>query len=80
MSQILVRDLDPDVVERLKKRAKANRRSLQAEVRTILEEVAERESRRVNLEDLLRIADAIKERSGPQTTDSTAILRDIRGD
>jgi plasmid stability protein len=42
MSQILVRNLDQDTVERLKRRAKTNRRSLEAEVRAILTAAAER--------------------------------------
>ena len=40
MSQLLVRDLDPAVVERLKQRAKRHRRSLQGEVKAILEAAA----------------------------------------
>lgn len=39
MAQILVRQLDDKLVERLKKRAKEHGRSLQSEVKTILEEV-----------------------------------------
>ena len=35
MSQMLVRDLDPEVLERLKMRARSNGRSLQKEVREI---------------------------------------------
>lgn len=42
MSQILVRNLSPETVERLKKRARANNRSLEAEVREILVTVASR--------------------------------------
>ncbi len=38
MAQVLVRQLDDNVVVRLKKRAKAHGRSLQSEVKTILEE------------------------------------------
>lgn len=38
MAQVLVRQLDSKVVLRLKKRAKAHGRSLQSEVKTILEE------------------------------------------
>jgi plasmid stability protein len=37
---MLVRDLDPEVVERLKERARSNGRSLQKEVRAILETAA----------------------------------------
>ena len=40
MAQILVRDLKKDVVERLKKRARADGRSLQSEVKFILERAA----------------------------------------
>jgi plasmid stability protein len=40
MAQIIVRNLDDAVVERLKARAKANGRSLEAEVRQILEQSA----------------------------------------
>ncbi len=38
MAQILVRQLDDKLVERLKKRAKEHGRSLQSEAKTILEE------------------------------------------
>ena len=41
MAQMLVRDLDPEVVERLKERARSNGRSLQKEVRAILEGAAQ---------------------------------------
>ncbi len=40
MSQVLVRDLDPAVLERLKQRAAQSGRSLQAELKTILENAA----------------------------------------
>ena len=40
MAQILVRGLDDEVVKRLKRRAKEAGRSLQAEVRLILEDAA----------------------------------------
>jgi antitoxin FitA len=39
MAQILVRYLDKKMVERLKRRAKRNARSLQSEVKTMLEQV-----------------------------------------
>lgn len=38
MSQVLVRGLDPAVIRRLKLRARRNRRSLQAELKCILEQ------------------------------------------
>lgn len=76
MSQILVRNLDPETVERLKMRARANRRSLQAEVRDILEREALR--RRLSREEMLAIVDGIRERSGPQTSDSVDLIREDR--
>lgn len=76
MSQILVRDLDPDVVKRLKERAKRNHRSLQAEVRLILENAA---PPRIDRETFLEIARQIREEAGPQTTDSVELLREGRG-
>lgn len=38
MAQVLVRQLDGKIVDRLKKRAKEHGRSLQSEVKTILED------------------------------------------
>jgi plasmid stability protein len=40
MSQVLVRDLDPAVLQRLKQRAARSGRSLQAELKSILENAA----------------------------------------
>ena len=40
MSQVLIRDLDPEVIEHLKQRAAKHGRSLQAELKTILEQTA----------------------------------------
>jgi plasmid stability protein len=77
MAQILIRDLDPKTVEQLKELAKRNRRSLEAEVRRILEDAAKRE-RRLTVEELLKIADSIREASGPQSSDSTELIREDR--
>ncbi|HLF81830.1 MAG TPA: hypothetical protein VI410_08680 [Anaerolineales bacterium] len=78
MSQILIRDLSPDTVEQLKERAKRNRRSLQAELRLLLEEAALRERRRVHREEYLRIIDRIRAASGHQVTDSVDLIREDR--
>lgn len=40
MAQVLIRDLDPKVVDRLKERALGHGRSLEAELRAILEGAA----------------------------------------
>ncbi len=44
MPQLLVRDLSPEVIEQLKKRARRNGRSMQSEVKTIIEKAAQAES------------------------------------
>jgi plasmid stability protein len=77
MAQILIRNLSPETVEQLKELAKRNRRSLEAEVRGILEDAARRE-RRLTVEELLKIADSIREASGPQSSDSTDLIREDR--
>jgi len=41
MPDILVRDIDPEKLERLKARAKKNGRSLQSEAKLLIEEAAE---------------------------------------
>jgi antitoxin FitA len=40
MAQVLIRELDATVIDALKRRAASNRRSLQAELKAILEEQA----------------------------------------
>jgi plasmid stability protein len=75
MAQVLVRGLSDEVVEQLKALASRRHRSLEAEVRLILEEVAQRERKR---EEFWRLADEIRLRSGPQTTDSVDLLREDR--
>lgn len=40
MPQILVRDLDPTVIKKLKSRARHHHRSLQAELKDVLEQAA----------------------------------------
>jgi plasmid stability protein len=76
MSQILVRDLAPDVVESLKRRAKANGRSLQAEVKEILERSAE--PTRLSREEFLAIMDRIRSQAPPQRSDSVDLIREDR--
>ena len=77
MAQILVRNLDTKTVERLKERAKRNRRSLQAEVRVILEDVARRGA--MSLESRWELADRLrKELEGRVHSDSTLLIREDR--
>jgi antitoxin FitA len=78
MAALSIRNLDDDVVERLKLRARLHNRSLEAEVRRILEQ----ESRLTNRE-FLELADAIRERVSARTggmiqPDSTLWIREDR--
>lgn len=76
MAQLLVRNLTDSVVARLKKRAKTCGRSLQAEVKTILEEAAKNVP-----EDFWKEVDRIREqlkRTGRKFSDSAALRREDR--
>lgn len=76
MAQVLVRNLKDTTVARLKKRAKTRGRSLQAEVKTILEEAAKEDPG-----DFWKEADRIRDRlkrSGRKFTDSAALIREDR--
>jgi plasmid stability protein len=75
MAQVLVRELSDQVVKRLKKRAKEHGRSLQAEVKTILEEAVpdyEQAWKRIaTLRDTLK-------RSDKTFSDSADLIREDR--
>ncbi|MBM4132263.1 MAG: Arc family DNA-binding protein [Nitrospira sp.] len=75
MAQVLVRQLDDKVVERLKRRAMEHGRSLQSEVKTILEEAApDYEAAWQRIE---RFRNRLK-RSGRRFSDSTELIREDR--
>jgi hypothetical protein len=68
VSQVLVRNLDSRVLERLKARARRNGRSLQAELKEILEAASQ-----VDLIDARLVADRIRHSlRARRTTDSGA--------
>ena len=75
MAQLLVRDLDPAVVARLKEKARQNRRSLQGEVKAILEEAAARATRK----EALAVIEKWQRRWGDRVfSDSADLLRQDR--
>ncbi len=76
MANITIRNLDDDVVEELKSRAKAHHRSLEAELRQILSDATHRPS----IDELRTLAQRIAALSPavPQT-DSTELVREDRG-
>ncbi len=76
MASVTVRNLDDDVVAALKQRAKANNRSLEAELRVVLV----RAVRGYDAEEFLALADRIRAmtpKDRPQT-DSVELLREDR--
>jgi plasmid stability protein len=75
MAQILIRDLDPEVVERLKAQAKEHGRSLESEVRQILAVAVEQ----MAWKDAWAKLDECRKRFAGQTfSDSTELIREDR--
>ncbi len=74
MANVLVRDLDDDVLKRLKAAAKAHGRSLQAEIHEVLRHAGARslaETRRLSAQWLKRLR-------ASSHSDSTALIREDR--
>lgn len=76
MAQILVRNVRPDVVRRLKRRAARSGRSLQSEVKTILDQVAEEPT--LDPRAALALADRIRASFGRKFSDSAELIREDR--
>jgi len=77
LAQVLVRDLNATVIESLKKRALRNRRSLQGELKMILEEAARSSS--LSIDEFITRTTKIRNRtSGRAQTDSAALIREDR--
>jgi plasmid stability protein len=76
MPDILIRDLDKKTLKELKERAAANRRSVQAEVKEIIERVA----REKTFEQLQQqLANFSKRFRGRKMTDTVKLVREDRG-
>ena len=74
MAQVLVRELDDAVVERLKQRAKQHGRSLEAELRHILEQSA-----RADMPHARSVAERIRrELSDREHSDSAGLVAEDR--
>jgi antitoxin FitA len=73
MGQILVRNLEDSVIERLKARALKADKSLEQTVRDILTEAA-----KPSREEILAEMDRIRERIGPVDIDLTELIRQDR--
>lgn len=73
MGQIIVRNLDEDVIVRLKRRAAERKLSLEGHVRDLLAEAA-KPTRAEAIERITALRDSI----GPVPGDSTAVIRRMR--
>lgn len=83
MPSITIRNLSEDTVTRLKARAQANRRSLEGEVRTLLDAAARHPAgRQALIGDMETLARSIEsrnaERALPDSATTLADLRDAR--
>jgi plasmid stability protein len=81
MTDVLIRGVSDEVLERLKRRAAANNRSLQGELKEILTTSARREP--LPEVDAVELARRVKEKiaarhGGPFETDSADLIRDDR--
>jgi antitoxin FitA len=75
MAQVIVRELEPEVVERLKLHARANGRSLEAELRAVLRGLARQKTREETARAAAEFREALHSRL---PTDSTAVIREDR--
>ncbi len=75
MAQVLVRGLDKRILAALKKRAAGNRRSLQGELKSIMESAARRSTPRSVLAEIDRIRRSTR---GKIDFDSTQLIREDR--
>jgi plasmid stability protein len=74
MARVLIRDLDERTVDRIKKRASRNGRSLQAELQLIVERAAS-----IDVLESRDVAARIRRKlSGRKHSDSAALLADDR--
>ena len=81
MAQILVRNINDGAFDRLKKRAKANGRSITAEIKIILDEAIkyETDTPKVDLDTARKIAEDIRKRhEGYKFSDSAKLIREDR--
>jgi plasmid stability protein len=75
MAELLIRNLEPEVINRLKLRAKQHGRSLQSELKHIVEAAT-----KMSMEEAKKVSNAWHKRlSGHSFSDSAKLLRKDRG-
>jgi plasmid stability protein len=75
MSDILIRNVDESVVEQLEIRARKNGRSLQAELKLILEQAARPETSRPSRAEYRELAERVRATLGDRPQADSATLR-----
>jgi plasmid stability protein len=75
MTSVTIKNIPEHLLERLRERAKKNRRSLQAELLTILEQAESRRGERITIEELARRAAAL---DLPALDEAAEIVREGR--
>lgn len=70
MAEVLVRDLDPEVIQRLESRARLHERSLQGELKSIIEDAA-----RLDWEEARATADRLREELGGREHSDSGTLQ-----
>jgi len=81
MSELVVRDLDPVLIQKLRLRSQKHGRSLEEEVKTILEQTMKAEAavgESLNLSPAVKLEQARASYSGLIFSDSTALIREDR--
>ena len=74
MAELLIRDLEPGIIKRLKQRAKQHHRSLQGELKSIVEAAV-----KMSMEEAIKASNAWHKRlSGHSFSDSAKLLREDR--
>jgi len=76
MTDILVRNIDDDTLRKLKARARRDGRSLQAEVRHLLNEAAD--AGKLSPKQVSKALREIRRAIGPVSCDSAALIREDR--
>jgi plasmid stability protein len=77
MGRLTVRNVDDEIIRRLRIRAAEHGRSAEAEHREILKQALVPNSK-IAVDEWLRLAREVRERTGPIATDSTEIIRKMR--
>jgi len=76
MAQVLVRGLDQAAVDRMKERARRANRSLEAEIRQVIEDAARQDAA---ADEFWRLADQFYDKlRGRKHTDSAVLIREDR--